>query len=125
VELPGAKQLSLDAVIKNGLTLTVGCSEACDVAGELLIGKSQAKALGIAAERLIVIGSGKAALGAAGKKKMKIKLNAKAKRKLRVSSFRDLVHLAKKRRIKLTLRTTTRYGSGKKTTSKRKITLHG
>ncbi|MEA2494613.1 MAG: SMP-30/Gluconolactonase/LRE-like region [Thermoleophilaceae bacterium] len=123
VTLPPLSGLDLNDISAHGLTLTIGCTEGCDVTSELLIDPALAKKLHLSSQRLIVIGSGKASLGKAGKVKLKIKLTPKARRKLKAAIV-ALAREAAKRKIKLILRTKTKYRSGKSSTGTRKITLH-
>lgn len=124
IDLPGVRNLTVDQIIRNGLTLNVTCTEDCTLASQLLLDRASAKKLGIvSARRQIVIGSGKARLKAGVKGKLKIRLTRKAKRRLRVSSLFALIREAARRKIRLTLRTTSRYRSGRSRTSTRKISL--
>jgi glucose/arabinose dehydrogenase len=117
--------ITVEDLVNKGITAGVTCTQDCTIQGTLYVDSSDYGAfLKIAAQRLIVIGGGKASLKAGRTGKLKIKLNAKTKRKIKIA-LAALVRSAARRKINLILKTTTKLKSGKKLSGKRKIVLKG
>jgi hypothetical protein len=106
---PLAKQ-KLAKVLKKGLGVTIGCSETCVASVKLTVAKKLAKKLGIASAD-VTLGSAKKTLGA-GKRKLYVKLGAKARKRLKK---------ARSVRLKLVLRATD--AAGNAATRARTLTL--
>jgi len=100
----------LAKVLKNGLGVTVGCSEPCVANLKLTIAKQLAKKLGIASAD-VTLGSAKKTL-TAGRTKIYVKLTAKARKRLKK---------ARSVKLKLVLRATD--AAGNAATSARTLTL--
>lgn len=81
LKAPARKLSTLRA---KGLPVTVGCDEACQVTVRLLLGRVQAKKLGIvSAATTVTVGKRSINLTGAGTKTVTVKLTAKAKKGLR------------------------------------------
>ena len=109
-----ASSYHVSAVIKNGLTLRVGCNQGCSIAASMLISKSAAKQLGLTARQL-TIGGGSASLKRAGtaRLRLRVRLGSVALRKL-----------AAERALAVTLRiVSTPAGGGRTVTTSKSVTF--
>jgi hypothetical protein len=98
----------LRRVIRNGLPMTVGCSEACRLSVRLVLVSRR----GLRTARAITVGRASGRLAAAGRKKITVKLTRRAR-----AAFRG------KRKVTLTLRTTATDTAHNTSMASRKITL--
>jgi uncharacterized delta-60 repeat protein len=109
--LAGSYRIS--KIIKNGLLLSVGCSQGCAIKGSLLISAGTAKRLGISS-RQIAIGSGSASLKRGGTARLRLTLTRAAKHKLANT----------KKKVSLTLRIlTSPAGGGRAVTVTKTLTF--
>lgn len=98
----------LRRVLRNGLPVTVGCSEACRLSLRLVLVSRR----GLGTARAITVGRARGRLAAAGRKKITVKLTRRAR-----TSFR------RKRKVTLTLRTTATDTAHNTSKASRKIVL--
>ena len=112
LSLTVARTLDLAKTVRSGLAVPTTCSEQCNLVAELTLDRATARRLGIAAARRVVVGRGKATLAAGQKKTVKVKLVAKARRKL-----------ARASRVRLQLVLVATDAAGNRTQVKRSLTL--
>jgi hypothetical protein len=98
----------LRRVIRNGLLVTVGCSEACSFSARLVLASRR----GLRTARSITVGRASGRLAAAGRKKITVKLTRRAR-----AAFRG------KRKVTLTLRITATDAAKNTSRASRKIVL--
>lgn len=112
LSLTVARTLDLAKTVRSGLAVPATCSEQCNLEAELSLDRATARRLGIAQAKRVVVGRGKAALAAGQKKTVKVKLVAKARRKL-----------ARASRVRLQLVLVATDAAGNRTQLKRSVTL--
>ncbi len=115
--------LTLDQLLSpSGVTIPLACSADCTVTGSLQISASSFKSL-TAAAKLLTLGKGSVKLKAGKKGKLRIKLTAKVRKRLKHAL--GSASAAARRKIRLQLTLSSKYKSGAKKTIRRKIVLKG
>jgi glucodextranase-like protein len=106
-------KVKLAALIKRGLPVTVGCSEACSFRVDLILSRALAKKLHAA--RVYSIGRKSSTMTAAGKKKFRVKLRRKAARALRKAK--------KLRKLTFKVKVVAKDGAGNVASKTKKVTV--
>jgi hypothetical protein len=99
-------------LVRRGLPASVTCDEACRITAVLQVDRGTARRLRIARSSLVTIGQGQASMSQPGRARFLVRLNPRAKKRLR-----------RIRRLTATLSIAVRDDAGNRRSIKRKVTL--
>jgi hypothetical protein len=102
----------LSTALSRGVSVTVACPQACRIVSELLLDRSTARKVRLAATKSVVVGRATATRTTAGTTTLRVRFKSKARKRLRSL-----------RRLKLTLRTRVTSGAGDVRSFSTRVTL--